>query len=223
MAYDWYWSVIWQFKGALLKGFLITLELSILVILAGTIFGLFLALLRRTEHPIIKIPTVFIIEIIKDLPILVILIWLYYVLLIWGIIISGFTAAFIGLSLSLSAFVSETFRSGIESIHKGQMESAISLGYTKSQAMFKVVLPQTFKQILPNLMGLYIHQIKNTALASVIAVDELLHTTNIIISSTYRPLELYTAIAVIYLIIIIPIVFVSHYFERRLGIKVRTL
>jgi polar amino acid transport system permease protein len=223
MAYDWNWNIIWQFREALLKGILVTIELSVLVVIAGTILGLIFALLRRVDHPLIKYPTVFVVEILKDLPILVLLIWLYFVLPIVGITFPGFVAAFIGLSLSLGAFVAETFRSGIESIPKGQMESAISLGYTKSQAMFKVILPQSFKQILPNLMGLYIHQIKNTALASIIAVDELLHTANIIISATYRPLEVYTAIAIIYLIIIIPVVLVSHYIERRLGIKVRTL
>ena len=72
-------------------------------------------------------------------------------------------------------------------------------------------------------MGLYIHQIKNTALASMIAVNELLHIGNIIISSSYRPLEVYTAIAMIYLIIIVPLVIVSHYIEKRLGVKVKTL
>tara|TARA_Y100000310_G_scaffold28357_1_gene26977 strand:+ start:2003 stop:2674 length:672 start_codon:yes stop_codon:yes gene_type:complete len=223
MAYNWHWNVIWQYREALFKGFLLTIELSILVIIAGTILGLIFALLRRSDHPLIRWPVIILNEILRDLPILVILIWLYYVLPITGIIISGFNAAFIGLSLSLAAFVSETFRAGIESIPKGQLESALSLGYSKSQAMFKIVLPQAFKRMLPNLMGLYIHQIKNTALASVIAVDELLHSANVVISTTYRPLELYTAIAFIYLIIIIPLVGISYYIEKKMGIKVKTL
>ena len=122
----------------------------------GTILGLVFTLLRRVKHPLIKWPISAINEILRDLPILVILIWLYYVLPITGIIISGFLAAFIGLSLSLAAFVSETFRSGIESIPKGQMESAIALGYSKSQAMFKIILPQAFKRMLPNLMS-FVH------------------------------------------------------------------
>ncbi len=223
MAYQWHWDVLWQFRFALWKGFIITIALSVLVIIAGTILGLIFTLLRRVNHPLIRWPISVINEILRDLPILVILIWLYYVLPITGIIIPGFLAAFIGLSLSLAAFVSETFRSGIESIPKGQMESAIALGYSKSQAMFKIILPQAFKRMLPNLMGLYIHQIKNTALASVIAVDELLHSANVVISTTYRPLELYTAIAVIYLIIIMPVVAFSYYIEKKLGIKMKTL
>lgn len=223
MAYNWHWNVIWHYKEALFKGFLLTIFLSVLVIVAGTFLGLVFALLRRSSHPLIKWPIVAVNEILRDLPILVILIWLYYVLPITGIIISGFYAAFIGLSLSLAAFVSETFRAGIESIPKGQMESALALGYTKQQSMFRVVLPQAFKRMLPNLMGLYIHQIKNTALASVIAVDELLHSTNVIISATYRPLELYTTIAFIYLIIIMPLVGLSYYLEKKMGIKVRTV
>ena len=223
MAYNWDWGVLWQFRWALFKGFLITIELSFLVILAGTILALIFTFLRKVDHPLIIYPTKVVIEALKDLPILVILIWLYFVLPIAGIKLSGFVAAFIGLSLSLGAFASEAIRSGIESIPRGQLDSAIALGYSKRQAMFKVILPQTFKQILPNLMGLYIHQIKNTALASMIAVNELLHIGNIIISSSYRPLEVYTAIAMIYLIIIVPLVIVSHYIEKRLGVKVKTL
>ena len=223
MVYVWHWDVVFQYKEALLKGFLTTIELSLLTIFFGTLLGLVFAFLKKIEHPLIKYPTIGLLETLRALPILVIFIWLYYVIPVFGILISGYSAAFIGLTLSLAAFSSETIRSGIESIPKGQYESAISLGYSKIQAMVRIVLPQAYKRILPNLMGLYIHQIKNTALASVIAVGELLHTANIIISATYRPLELYTAIAVLYLIIIFPIVLLSFYIEKKLGVGVKQL
>lgn len=223
MVYVWHWGVVWQYRTAILSGIVLTLVLSVLTILAGTLLGLLFVLLRRTNHPLLSWPTMIATEILRDLPILIILFWLYYVLPATGIIISGFAAAFIGLTLSLAAFVSEAIRSGIESIHRGQLESAIALGYTKTQAMFRVILPQAFKRMLPNLMSLYIHQVKNTSLASVIAVDEVLHATNVVIGTTYRPLELYTALAFVYLLIIAPFVIASYYVEKRLGTRTRTL
>ena len=179
--------------------------------------------LRRSKHPLVFVPILFLTEILRQLPLLVVLIWLYYVLPSVGIIISGFWAAFIGLSFNLAAYISETIRAGIESIPKGQAESAIALGYSKSLLMRKIILPQAFKRMLPNIMNLYINQIKLSALASVIAVNELLHMGNIIISATYRPLEVYTAVAVMYLIIIMPLVGIAYFIEKKLNLKTQSL
>jgi polar amino acid transport system permease protein len=223
MGYQWYWGIIFQYKIALAKGVLITLWLSTLIIATGTVLGIIFALMRRSEHPFVKYPTVFATEILRDLPILVILVWLYYVLPVFGLIISGFMAAYVGFSLTTAAFVSEAIRAGIESVPKGQLESAIVMGYNKLQAMTRIILPQAYKRILPNLMNLYINQIKLTALASVIAVNELLHIANILISSTYRPLEIYTAVAALYLIVIVPLAGIAYLIERKLGIKAKTV
>ena len=91
------------------------------------------------------------------------------------------------------------------------------------QAMFKIVLPQALRSMLPNLLGLYITQLKNTSLASIIAVNELLHRSNIVISNSYRPLEVYTAVAFIYLAIILPITFFANRIEKNLAQTVKQI
>jgi len=136
---------------------------------------------------------------------------------------SGFTVAFIGLSLNLAAYVAETIRAGIESVPSGQTESAVALGYNKIMVMRKIILPQAFRKMLPNLMNLYINQIKLSSLASVVAVNEILHIGNIIISQTYRPLEVYTMVAIMYLIIIMPFVSISYLIERKLNLEKRII
>lgn len=200
-----------------------TIELCALVLLAGTLLGLLLALLRGTKHPLISFPAVAIIELFRQIPLLVVLIWLYYVLPSVNIVMSGFLVAFVGLSLNLAAYIAETIRAGIESIPKGQAESAIALGYSKMMTMRKIILPQVFQRILPNLMNLYINQIKLSSLASVIAVNEILHMGNIIISQTYRPLEVYTIVAVMYLLIIMPFVGISYLVEKKLNLERKSL
>jgi len=221
--YQWHWNLIWAHRIVLLRGAWITIELCFLALLAGTFIGLIFVFLRISKHPLVFVPILFLTEILRQLPLLVVLIWLYYVLPSVGIIISGFWAAFIGLSFNLAAYISETIRAGIESIPKGQAESAIALGYSKSLLMRKIILPQAFKRMLPNIMNLYINQIKLSALASVIAVNELLHMGNIIISATYRPLEVYTAVAVMYLIIIMPLVGIAYFIEKKLNLKTQSL
>ncbi|MFA5871925.1 MAG: amino acid ABC transporter permease [Parcubacteria group bacterium] len=217
--YEWHWNIIWIHKVALLRGAWVTIELCALVLLAGTLLGLLLALLRGTKHPLISFPAVAIIELFRQIPLLVVLIWLYYVLPSVNVVMSGFLVAFIGLSLNLAAYIAETIRAGIESIPKGQAESAITLGYSKMMTMRKIILPQVFQRILPNLMNLYINQIKLSSLASVIAVNEILHMGTIIISQTYRPLEVYTIVAIMYLLIIMPFVGISYLIEKKLSFE----
>ena len=223
MTYEWHWKIIWLNKEVLFEGALVTIGLSALVIIAGTVLGCVLAVLRRVDHPIIKYPTILILEIFRNLPVLVLLVWLYYVLPIFGIVMSGFWAAFLGLTLNLSASIAETVRSAIESINRGQLESAIALGYSRFQALKRVILPQAMRRMLPNLLNSYIFMIKHTAIASVIAVNELLHVANVLIGSTFRPLELYSAIALMYLIIIAPLSLGAYWVEKKIGVRTRNV
>ena len=116
----------------------------------------------------------------------------------------------------MAAFVAETVRAGLESIPRNQFESGLALGMTSRQVMLKIVMPQAVRNMIPNLMGLYITELKNSSLTSIIAVNELLHRSNILISETFRTLEIYTTVAVVYLIIILPLVYLSRRIEHRL-------
>ncbi len=216
--YLWDWSTILDHTNIFIHGAVVTVWLTALVILIGTVLGTVLGLLRRSEDPIVRIGVKIFIDLFRALPILVLLIWLYYVtpaLLSWSI--SPFVAALIALSLNLSAFVAETVHAGIESIPKHQFESGRVLGLSHASVMMHIILPQAFRNMLPNLMGLYINQLKNSSLASVIAVNEILHQANTLISNTFRPLEIYTAVAVTYLILILPCTALARIIEKRLA------
>ena len=113
----------------------------------------------------------------------------------------------------LGAFVAETIRGGIEAMPSGYLESARALGMSHWQSMKRIIIPHTLRDTMPSLMNLYITLLKLSSLLSVIAVPELLHSANNIISQTYRPLEIYTSIAVIYLLVIIPLSLLSRRLE----------
>jgi len=222
--YQWDWNVVIQYKYVFIQGALVTLWLTFLVVIFGSILGILVGLVRRSKVPFIPTIAKIYIELFRAFPILVLLIWFYYVApIILGIQFSPFWTAVVALSISLSAFVAETFRAAVESIPKNQFESGTTLGLSQMQTMFYIILPQAVKNMLPNLLGLYVEQLKNTSLASVIAVGEVLHQASTISSSTYRPLEVYSAVAVIYLILVIPFSLLADWIEKRMNRKMRKL
>jgi amine acid ABC transporter, permease protein, 3-TM region, His/Glu/Gln/Arg/opine family len=216
-VYAWNWNVISQYKGVFIQGALVTIWLTLFAIVIGTLLGFALAFLKRSSNPAFSWLAKIYIELFRAIPILVLLIWIFYVVpILLDLRLSPFTAAVVALSINLSAFVAETVRAGIESIHRSQFESGLALGMTSRQVMKRIILPQAVRNMIPNLIGLYITELKNSSLASIIAVNELLHRSNILISNTFRPLEIYTTVAIVYLIIIIPLVWLSRMVERRL-------
>jgi polar amino acid transport system permease protein len=204
--YNWDFGVILIYRTAILNGALMTLELTLLSLTAGTCLGLVLCLGKLSKNNFISHPVAILVEVFTGLPLLVLLIWLFYAAPIFsGIQISAFATAVIAISLNLGGFSAEIFRAGIQAIPKGQSEAALMLGLTKIQTLKRIILPQALKIILPPLSGRYIETVKLTSLASIIAVDELLHVGQNLISVSFRPLEVYTAIALIYLAIILPL------------------
>ncbi len=219
-SYSWDFSVILRYKEAFFKGTLVTLEITLLCIVFGTILGGVVALLRKSHFKVINIIALFYIEIFRAVPLLVLLVWFYYCLpILMGIRFSNITTAVIALTINLSAFAAETIRAGIESIPKGQSESGLALGLNKRQVLLRIILPQAYRVMIPNMLGLYITMLKLSSLASVIAVYELLHTANNIISQVYRPLEIYTVIALIYIVIILPISWYSRELEKKIKLS----
>ncbi len=222
--YVWQWGVLAQYSSVFLQGAFVTIALTLLTIVAGSVLGLLIALARRSSIVLLPQLSRIYIELFRGLPILVLLIWIFYVVpLLTGILLPPFIAAAISLILNLSAYIAETMRGGIESIPRNQYESGLTLGLRPLQVMRLIVLPQALRTVLPSLLGLYIETLKNSSLASVIAVNELLHRSNEIISTTYRPLEVYTAVALMYLAIIIPATYFSRLLEKHLAQKRRTI
>ncbi len=209
--YQWDWGVITSYAPVFLQGAGITLELTLLVVALGTVLGVCLALLKKADNPATNLMVGIYVQLFRALPTLVLIIWIFYVTPIFtGWYMSPFLAATIALALHLAAFVTETTRAGFESIPPGQFESGLALGMSEAQVMVRIMAPQAIRNILPNLLGLYITELKNSSLASVIAVGELLHRSNILISETFRPLEIYTAVAGMYLAMILPLIYLAH-------------
>lgn len=197
MNYD--WSVVWQYRQMLLDGIGITILLTVLTMLVAVPGGILLALMRLSSMPWLARGSTAFVELFRNLPLILVVYWAFYVMpMVSGIELSAFNTGLLALCLNVSAYNSETFRAGIQSIRKGQTEAAVALGFSKTQAMFKIILPQAWRRVLPVLASTWVALFKDTSLVSVIAVGELAHTSMTIRSQTFRVLEMLTAMAVIY-------------------------
>ena len=159
--YEWNWRIISFYKLVFVQGALVTIELTFFAVIFGTALGVAIAFLKKTRNPIFSSIAKIYIELFRAVPILVILIWIFYVIpVLFDWRISAFVAAVLALSLNLAAFVAETVRAGLESIPRNQFESGLALGMTSRQVMLKIVMPQAVRNMIPNLMGLYITELK---------------------------------------------------------------
>ncbi|MBG0791849.1 MAG: ABC transporter permease subunit [Desulfovibrionaceae bacterium] len=210
--------------GMLLHGLLITIEVSFVSIVFGILLGLFTGLARISDNPCLKWCAITYIEIIRGTPLLVQIMMWYFVL---GTIInkllekaSLFTIPDIwygvaSLAIFAGAYVAEIVRAGIQSIHKGQMEAARSLGMAKATAMRKIILPQAFKRILPPLAGQFISLIKDSSLLGVIALRELTKATREAVTTSLMPYELWFVCALMYLALTFALSMFVQYLEKR--------
>lgn len=208
------WDVVANHKWTLFVGFGKTIWLALLVIVTGVLVGLLLALVRAAGLRVLNFVIKQVVDIIRALPPLVLMIVLYFGLPYLGTRLSGFVVAWLSLSLVLAAFAEEIFWGGICAISRGQIEAARSTGLSFGQTMQAVILPQALRISIPPLTGRIIAVTKNTALASAIAVPELLGTAITVQSEVANTTPLMIA-AIGYLIMIYPLVFASKWLERR--------
>lgn len=210
--------------GLLMKGLFITIEVSLVAIVLGILLGLFTGLARISANPCLKWTAITYIEIIRGTPLLVqIMIW-YFVLgtiinnLLFKLDLFQIPELWFGvasLAIFAGAYVAEIVRAGIQSIHKGQMEAARSLGMTKTTAMRKIILPQAFKRILPPLAGQFISLIKDSSLLGVIAIRELTKATREAVTTSLMPYELWFVCGVMYLVLTFALSMFVQYLEKR--------
>jgi len=201
-------------SGLLLKGLILTLEISVLSILLGIVIGLFTGLARLSKSPAPKWLAIGYIELIRGTPLLV-QIYIFYFFVGQVFRLSSFTAGVLALSVFAGAYIAEIIRAGIQSIHKGQMEAARSLGMNYPQAMQYIILPQAFKRILPPLAGQFISLIKDSSLVGVIALVELTRAGREIGTSTFNYFEVFFTVAALYLILTFSLSMMVQYLERR--------
>lgn len=208
------WDVMVRAFPILLRGLGNTLMLGIVTIIIGTIAGLLLCLVRLYAIRHIRLLAIIYIDIFRALPILVLLILVYYALPFVGIRLDSFTSATLALSMVLAAFTAEVCRAGIQNVPKGQFEAAASLGMPFWESMRKIILPQAIRVIIPPLTSNSISVFKDTALASVVAMPDLLKQANDAQAMMANPSPLIVA-AIIYLIILWPMVRMVGYLEAR--------
>jgi polar amino acid transport system permease protein len=221
MQYQWQWGVIWDNWELFAQGALMTLFLTGSSVGIGLVAGLFLGLAKMSRRPWLRIPASVFVEIFRDIPLLVLLLWIFYCLpILTGLKIDIIESAILGISIHASAYLAEVYRAGIQSIDRGQMESARSLGMSFWQGMQRIVLPQAIRRMIPPFLNVTADFMKASALASVVGVWELLRQASNLIANTWRPLEAYTAVAVTYLLLIYPVVWLTGYLERRLARRV---
>ena len=201
----------------LLRGLWLTLLLWFLSFGLGLVAGLPIGLARGSPMKGLNWPATGWIEIFRNTPVLIQLVWFYYAFpVLTGLQMSAFTAAALGLTLNTSAYCAEIWRGGIQSLPRGQWEAARAIGMGGSLALRRIILPQALRRMVPAFTNRAIEVGKMTAIASVLSVQDLMYEARLLSANIYRPLEVFTVIALVYFIVIYPITLLSYRLEARL-------
>ncbi len=225
--YNWGWDILNpnNIEGLtnlkfLISGISITIYISIISIILAMIIGLVIALPSLSNNKFLSYFNIAYVEIVRAIPLLVLILWIYYGLpIVSGISFSPFVSGVIALTISESAFQAEIFRAGINSINKGQHEVAGSLGMDFWKKMRFVILPQAIKVVLPALGNQFVYVLKMSSLVSIIGIADLTRKANELVTTTYRPLEIYTFLILEYLALILIVSYYVRKLEKRLKYK----
>ena len=208
------WSVFRDALPLLLEGLWITILLGAVSIVAGLLAGLLMALVRLYGNQVARAVARLYIDVFRSIPLLVLLVLVYYALPFVGIRLTSFTSAATALTLVSCAYTAEIFRAGIQAIPKGQFEAAEAIGLGFFSTLRDVVLPQAFRIVVPPLTSNCINVLKDTALASVVAMPDLLKQATQAQALAANPTPLIGA-AFLYLLLLLPLVRLVGYFEER--------
>jgi len=216
MTYHFDWSVVFDRGGLLLQALGMTFEVSIAAQVLALVLGLLVALLRLQQVRPLRWVAVAFIEIFRSVPLLVLLIWIYYGLpIVIGLDFSPFTAGVIGLGLLYGANLAEVFRAGLQAVPAGQSEAAYTLGLGRFRTGLLIVIPQAVRIVIPALGNSFVNMLKDATLVSVLGLAEIMRTAQTIVAETFRPFEVYTFVAVVYLVLTIILGRVLDRIERR--------
>ncbi|WP_395457064.1 amino acid ABC transporter permease [Azospirillum melinis] len=217
MSYQWDFSPVLTRWPLLLDGLLNTVKIAAIAIVFGVLVGLVLALLRLSPRRSLRLPAAVFVEFYRNTPPIVHFFWFFYALpVVLNISLDPLAAAVLALSTQSGAFYAEVFRGGIRSIERGQWEGAKALGMTHTQLMRRIVVPQAATRMVAPFVERSFELIKTTALASTLAYGELLYQAMMVNSETFRPLEVYTAVALLYLVLLVSCSALARVAEARL-------
>lgn len=206
MGYRWDFNIVLSFVDFWIRGASVTLAYAFATILGGLIIGVVVGSVMLYKRQWLVSPLYGYVQVFRCTPLLVQIVWFYYALpVLYGTSLPAWFAAGLGLTLYMGSFAAEIFRGGIQSIDKGQWQAARALGMTYTQLMRRVILPQAATRMVPPFVNQSILQLKNTSLLYVVAVPDLMYTGSIIVAETFRPLEVYTSVAVMYFVLLYPL------------------
>lgn len=194
-----------------------TLAITAIALSIGILLGLIVGICRMSKNKLISLPASSYVELFRNTPELIQLIWIYYCLPIFlGLHMVAITSCVIALSLNAGGYLAEVFRAGIQAVDKGQIEAARALGLSHFQTLRKITLPLTMRTMLPPFVNQSIALLKNSSLVSILGVPDLTYRAQVIASNTYRPIESYTAAAIAYFIICTVLSYIARFSEKKL-------
>ncbi len=214
--YAWNWQAVWDYRGLLLKGWLFTVGLSIAALAASCVVGLVAALALGSRFRLVEAIGRVYVELIRGTPLLVQLLVGFYVVATAAKLENRYVVGVLVLSLFSGAYLAEIFRAGIDAIPRAQRDSARAIGLTPWQAMRLVILPQAARLVVPPVAGQLVSLVKDSSLLSVIAINEFTQSAQEVNAATYSSLESYLPLAAGYLVLTLPLSWLSRWLERRL-------
>jgi len=218
MPYKFHFDVVSNNLAFLLSGIQLTLLVTAAALTGSLVLGLIVALGRMSKRPWLKMPATAYIEVFRNTPALIQLMWVYYCLpILTGFDMSAVPSATLALGVNGAAYVAEIIRGGIQSIDRGQVEAARTLGMSHFQTMRKIVLPQAFRRMIPPFVNESVSLLKFSSLVSVLGVADLTYQAQVLSTTTFRPIEIFTFIAVVYFALCTTLSFVANRLERRLA------
>jgi len=224
MGYIWNFKVVWENLEFFQKGIYFTLLMSAQVYILSLLLSVLFLIGLKSRFQFLRFIIGGCLEVFRNIPLLVFLIWVYYALpILINLKITAWEACLWTFALNLSGFLTASLKGKLESIPRSQYHSGLVLGLNKVQIWYHIILPQVFRASLPDLLNFLILAIKSTSLASVIAIPELLYQSNVLISNTYRPLEVYSVLALCYTLILLPLSLGAGLLGKKLQLSTKNL
>lgn len=206
-----------EFLPILLQGAIVTVQITVLALALSTVIGFVIALMRLSPYALLRYPATGFVTVIRGIPIIVQLFYIYFVFPDIGLNLTAFQAGVIGLGVAYSAYQAENFRAGIEAVDRGQVEAAQSIGMRYGLMLRRVIMPQAVRISLPPYGNTMIMMLKDSSLASTITVAELTRQGQLISSSTFKNMTVFTLVALLYLAMSLPLTYMAHRLEKRFG------
>jgi His/Glu/Gln/Arg/opine family amino acid ABC transporter permease subunit len=211
------WAAVWYAVPYMLRGALVTLEISICAMALATLVGLVMGLISVSQLRALRGLIRAYVYFVRGTPALVQVFLVYFALPRIGLELSAFASGVVALAFNSAGFIAEIVRAGLQSIDPGQNEAALSIGMTERQSILFILLPQSLRRITPPLTNEAITLVKTSSLLSVISIGELTRSAQVIVAERFVPFELYAALAVYYLVIISALSWCSEFIEKRLA------